>query len=75
MIAIWTEASLTMLGFAIIMFLKIIDNSLNISEENLDGCVDPFQKTRRSSFLFSICDPYFSILLVFYYYFFLECCR
>lgn len=75
MIAIWTEASLTMLGFAIIMFLKIIDNSLNISEENLDGCVDPFQKTRRSSFLFSICDPYFSILLFFYYYFFLECCR
>ena len=75
MIAIWTEASLTMLGFAIIMFLKIIDNSLNISEENLDGCVDPFQKTRRSSFLFSICDPYFSLLLFFYYYFFLECCR
>lgn len=75
MIAIWTEASLTMLGFAIFMFLKIIDNSLNISEENLDGCVDPFQKTRRSSFLFSICDPYFSILLFFYYYFFLECCR
>ena len=75
MIAIWTEASLTMLGFAIIMFLKIIDNSLNISEENLDGCVDPFQKTRRSSFLFSICDPYFSILLFYYYYFFLECCR
>ena len=75
MIAIWTEASLTMLGFAIIMFLKIIDNSLNISEENVDGCVDPFQKTRRSSFLFSICDPYFSILLFFYYYFFLECCR
>lgn len=75
MIAIWTEASLTMLGFAIIMFLKIIDNSLNISEENLDGCVDPFQKTRRSSFLFSICDPYFSILLFFYYSFFLECCR
>lgn len=75
MIAIWTEASLTMLGFAIIMFLKIIDNSLNISEENLDGCVDPFQKTRRSSFLFSICDPYFSILLFFYYFFFLECCR
>lgn len=75
MIAIWTEASLTMLGFAIIMFLKIIDNSLNISEENLDGCVDPFQKTRRSSVLFSICDPYFSILLFFYYYFFLECCR
>ena len=75
MIAIWTEASLTMLGFAIIMFLKIIDNSLNISEENLDGCVDPFQKTRRSSFLFSICDPYFSILLFFNYYFFLECCR
>lgn len=75
MIAIWTEASLTMLRFAIIMFLKIIDNSLNISEENLDGCVDPFQKTRRSSFLFSICDPYFSILLFFYYYFFLECCR
>lgn len=75
MIAIWTEASLTMLGFAIIMFLKIIDNSLNISEENLDGCVDPFQKTRRSSFLFSICDPYFSILLFFYYYYFLECCR
>lgn len=75
MIAIWTEASLTMLGFAIIMFLKIIDNSLNISEENLDGCFDPFQKTRRSSFLFSICDPYFSILLFFYYYFFLECCR
>lgn len=75
MIAIWTEASLTMLGFAIIMFLKIIDNSLNISEENLDGCVDPFQKTRRSSFLFSICDPYLSILLFFYYYFFLECCR
>lgn len=65
MIAIWTEASLTMLGFAIIMFLKIIDNSLNISEENLDGCVDPFQKTRRSSFLFSICDPYFSLLLFF----------
>ena len=53
MIAIWTEASLTMLGFAIIMFLKTIDNSLNINEENLDGCVDPFQKTRRSSF-FSI---------------------
>ena len=75
MIAIWTEASLTMLGFAIIMFLKTIDNSLNINEENLDGCVDPFQKTRRSSFLFSICDPYFSILLFFYYYFFLECCR
>lgn len=72
MIAIWTEASLTMLGFAIIMFLKIIDNSLNISEENLDGCVDPFQKTRRSSFLFSICDPYFSILLFFYIIFFLN---
>lgn len=75
MIAIWTEASLTLLGFAIIMFLKTIDNSLNINEENLDGCVDPFQKTRRSSFLFSICDPYFSIFLFFYYYFFLECCR
>lgn len=74
MIAIWTEASLTMLGFAIIMFLKTIDNSLNINEENLDGCVDPFQKTRRSSFLF-LCDPYFSLLLFFYYYFFLECCR
>ena len=72
MIAIWTEASLTMLRFAIIMFLKIIDNSLNISEENLDGCVDPFQKTRRSSFLFSICDPYFSILLFFYIIFFLN---
>ena len=69
MIVIWTEASLTMLGFAIIMFLKTIDNSLNINEENLDGCVDPFQKTRRSSFLFSICDPYFSLLL-FYYFFF-----
>ena len=70
MIAIWTEASLTMLGFAIIMFLKIIDNSLNISEENLDGCVDPFQKTRRSSFLFSICDPYFSLLFFFLLLFF-----
>ena len=36
MIAIWTEASLTLLGFAIIVFLKTIDNFLNINEENLD---------------------------------------
>ena len=62
MIAIWTEVGLTLLGFAIIMFLKTIDSSLNINEENLDGCVVPFQKTRRSSFLFSICNPYFSLL-------------
>ena len=46
------------------MFLKTIDNSLNINEENLDGCVDPFQKTRRSSFLFSICNAYFSLLFI-----------
>ena len=72
MIAIWTEAGLTLLGFAIIMFLKTIDNSLNINEENLDGCVDPIQKTRTSSFLFSIYNPYFSLLLFYYYYYFLS---
>ena len=43
MIASWTDASLTLLGFAIIMFLKTIDNSLNINEQTLGGCVDPFQ--------------------------------
>ena len=52
MIASWTDASLTMLGFAIIMFLKTIGNSLNINEQTLDGCVDPFQ------------NPYFSLFLL-----------
>ena len=61
MIASWTDASLTMLGFAIIMFLKTTGNSLNINEQTLDGCVDPFQ------------NPYFS--LFFLLFFCLECCR
>ena len=71
MIPSWTDASLTLLGFSIIVFLKTITYSLNINKESLDGCVDLSQKTRRGSFLFSICNPYFSLLL----FFCLECCR
>ena len=56
MIASWTDASLTLLGFAIIMFLKTIDNSLNINEQTLDGCVDPFQNP---------CFPYFFFIIIF----------